>query len=51
MVSLINRQPAAGTATSFVKVKAHRAEPLNEAADALASVAAEFNLVRPLDRD
>jgi hypothetical protein len=38
---LFNRRNAAGVATRFVKVKAHCGEPLNEAADALASAAAE----------
>ena len=41
----------AGVITRFVKVKAHRAEPLNEAADAMASAAAELDPSRPLDLD
>ena len=51
MVSLISRRAAAGATTRFVKVKADRAEPLNEAADAMASAAAELDLSRPLDLD
>ena len=51
VVSLINRRAAAGVITRFVKVKAHRAEPLNEAADAMASAAAELDPSRPLDLD
>jgi hypothetical protein len=38
---LPNRRHAAGVVTRFVKVKAHGGEPLNEAADTLASAAAE----------
>jgi ribonuclease HI len=40
VVMLLNRRHAAGVVTRFVKVKAHCGEPLNEAADALASAAA-----------
>jgi hypothetical protein len=40
---LLNRRHAAGVVTRFVKVMAHFGEPLNEAADALASAAAEAN--------
>jgi len=41
VVRLLNRQYAAGVVTRLVKVKSHFGEPLNEAADALASAAAE----------
>ena len=41
VVKLLNERQAAGVVTRFVKVKSHRGEPLNEAADALASAAAE----------
>ena len=51
VVSLINRRAAAGVIMRFVKVKAHRAEPLNEAADAMASAAAELDPSLPLDLD
>ena len=37
--------------TSFVNVKAHSGEPLNEAADALARVAAEMDPSRQVDMD
>jgi len=43
VTALINRRSLAGSVTRFIKVKAHRAEPLNEAADALASAAAELD--------
>ena len=48
---LINRRAAAAATTRFVKVKAHRAEPLNETADALVSTAAELGPSQPLDLD
>ena len=41
VVQLLNQRHAAGVVTRFVKVKSHCGEPLNEAADALASAAAE----------
>ena len=41
VVTLLNQRHTAGLVTRFVKVKAHCGEPLNEAADALASAAAE----------
>jgi hypothetical protein len=41
VVELLNRRHAAGRVTRIVKVKSHCGEPLNEAADALASAAAE----------
>ena len=37
--------------TRFIKVKSHRGEPLNEAADTLAAAAAELDPSRPLDLD
>ena len=51
LARLINGRAASNVATRFVKVKSHRAEPLNEAADTLASVAAELDPSRPLDLD
>ena len=41
VVTLLNQRHAAGVVTRLVKVKSHCGEPLNEAADALASAAAE----------
>jgi hypothetical protein len=40
---LINQRAADGVATRLVKVKAHAGDPLNEAADTLASDAAELD--------
>ena len=51
VASLVNKRAASNVITRFVKVKAHRSEPLNEAADALASDAAELDPSRPLDLD
>ena len=51
VTNLVNRRAEAGVMTRFFKVKAHRAEPLNEAADVLASDAAELDPSRPLDLD
>ena len=51
VVLLINRRTEAGSCTRFFKVKSHRGEPLNEAADALASAAAELDPVEPLSLD
>ena len=51
VVGLINRRAVSDVVTRFVKVKTHRAEPLNEAADALASDAAELDPSLPLDLD
>ena len=50
-VRRLNRRVAAGSITRLVKVKSHRAEPLNAAADALASAAAELDPSRPIDLD
>jgi ribonuclease HI len=41
VVKMINKRAVAGSITRLIKVRAHRGEPLNEAADALASAAAE----------
>jgi hypothetical protein len=41
VVKLINKRAVAGFITRLIKVRAHRREPLNEAADALVSAAAE----------
>ena len=41
VVNLLNARSASGSVTRFIKVRAHRGEPLNEAADALAAAAAE----------
>ena len=41
VVTLLNDRQAAGVVTRLIKVKSHWGEPLNEAADALASTAAE----------
>jgi ribonuclease HI len=51
VVKLVNNRAAAGSVTRFMKVKVHRAEPLNETADALASAAAEMDPSRPVDLD
>ena len=48
MVNLLNARSASGSVTSFIKVRAHRGEPLNEAADALAAAAAESDPSRSL---
>ena len=50
-VRLLNRRADAGSITRFIKVKSHRAEPLNTAADARASAAAEMDPTRPADLD
>jgi ribonuclease HI len=51
VVLLINRRAEAGSRTRLFKVKSHRGEPLNEAADTLASAAAELDPVQPLALD
>ena len=48
---LINQRAAAGVVTRLVKVKAHAGDPLNGAADALASAAAELDPSRPQEVD
>ncbi len=50
-VRLLNRRVDTGSITRFIKVKSHRAEPLNTAADARASAAAELDPARPADLD
>jgi hypothetical protein len=51
VTKLINKRAESGRATRFIKVRAHRGEPLNEVADALAAAAAESDPVRPLAMD
>ena len=51
VVRLINKRTESGRATRFIKVRAHRGEPLNEKADALAAEAAESDPARPLAMD
>ena len=51
VVRLINSRVIAGGTTRFIKVKSHRAEPLNEAADALAVAAAELDPTCPVELD
>jgi len=51
VVNLVNARAASGSVTRFVKVRAHRGEPLNEAADALAAAAAESDPTRSLTLD
>ena len=51
MVRRINQSAAAGSITRLIKVRAHRAEPLNEMADSLATEAAESVDSRPIDLD
>jgi len=51
IVRLLNQRAAAGSTSRFIKVKSHRAEPLNTAADALAFAAAELDPARPVDLD
>jgi hypothetical protein len=51
VVTLLNRRAAAGRITRFIKVLAHRGEPLNEAADALAAAAADSDPGRPVAMD
>ena len=51
VVNLLNARSASGSVTRFIKVRAHRGEPLNEAADALAAAAAESDPSRGLALD
>ena len=51
VVKLINKRAEAGRSTRFIKVRAHRGEPLNEAADALAAAAAESDPARSVAMD
>ena len=51
VVCRINLRAAAGSITRLIKVRAHRAEPLNEEADVLATEAAESDDSRPIAMD
>ena len=51
VVRRINQRAAAGSVTRLIKVRAHRAEPLNEQADLLAAEAAESDDSRPVVLD
>ena len=53
VVKLLNRRAETGHTTRFIKVRAHRGEPLNELADTLAAEAAESDPARSvaLDQD
>ena len=51
VVKLINKRAAAGRTTRFIKVRAHRGEPLNEAADTMAAAAAESDPARSVVMD
>ena len=51
VVKLINKRAEAGRRTRFIKVRAHRGEPLNEAADAMAAAAAESDPARSVTMD
>ena len=51
VVKLINKRAEAGRSTRFIKVRAHRGEPLNEVADALAAAAAESDPARSVAMD
>jgi ribonuclease HI len=51
VVTLINKRAEAGRCTRFIKVRAHRGEPLNEAADAMAAAAAELDPARSVAMD
>ena len=51
VVSRINQRAVAGSVTRLIKVRAHRAEPLNEQADTLAAKAAESDDSRPIELD
>ncbi len=51
VVKLLNRRAAAGHITRFIKVREHRGEPLNEAADALAAAVADSDPGSPVAMD
>ena len=51
VVKLLNRRVEAGRTTRFIKVRAHRGEPLNELADTLAAEAAESDPTRSIALD
>ena len=46
VVRLVNRRAETGVATRFIKVRAHRGEPLDEMADLLAGEATESDPAR-----
>ncbi len=48
---LVNRCAEMGRTTRFIKVKAHSGEPLNEAADTLATAEAETDPARDVELD
>ncbi len=48
VVKLINRRAETGRATRFIKVRAHRGEPLNELEDSLAGEAAKSDQARSM---
>ncbi len=50
-MNLVNARAWSGSVTRFIKVRAHRGEPLNEAADALAAAAADSDPTRSLALD
>ena len=51
VVKLLNRRAGMGRTTRFIKVRAHRGEPLNELADSLAAAAAESDPARSIALD
>jgi ribonuclease HI len=51
VVKLIKRRAETGHNTRYIKLRAHRGEPLNELADALASVAADSDPFRSIALD
>ncbi len=53
VVRLLKQRAEVGRTTRFIKIRAHRGEPLNEAADAMASEAGKFDPARAvaLDQD
>ena len=51
VVKLINKRAEAGRSTRLIKVRAHRGEPLNETADAMAAAAAESDPARSVAMD
>ncbi len=51
VVRLLNRRAGREHTTRFIKVRAHRGEPLNELADSLAAAAAESDSARSIALD
>jgi hypothetical protein len=51
VVKVLKRRVAAGHTTRFTTVGAHRGEPLNDAADALAAAAADSDPGQPVTND